>query len=354
MATAMMVKANCSGAPAQFPLSWEIFQVLRAQLWLFLPPAVLALLQVGLFLEAVGFFLRGPLPAHRTGLCLWILGVYPVIGVTAAVGIYVPRSSFVCNFVASLFWSWCGILPGEKPGCSGSFTAPTWLPILRPAAAAAAAAPTSRSPGPACAGCRWPCCSCLWSARPSSSSPSCSGRTSSGLQQPQLLLQRPDGRLHLPLLLRLPALLHGFAPRPARLPPPCQVYLHHPGAGGLWPSERRAGDHGSLGRHPLQPAFFRPHTLSDHLLLLPDSRDVRHRPPGPLLFPEAGAGPPRGQAAGRGGRGQDGGGGERFPLAHLGLPEAGEQAPAGESGGGWGHLGPEPHLPAWRGGSVPH
>ncbi|XP_038603870.1 organic solute transporter subunit alpha-like isoform X2 [Tachyglossus aculeatus] len=92
MATAMMVKANCSGAPAQFPLSWEIFQVL-------------ALLQVGLFLEAVGFFLRGPLPAHRTGLCLWILGVYPVIGVTAAVGIYVPRSSFVCNFVASLYHS---------------------------------------------------------------------------------------------------------------------------------------------------------------------------------------------------------------------------------------------------------
>lgn len=41
-------------------------------------PVVLGLVQVGLFLEQTGFFLRNGNSSRRTSLLLWILGVYPV------------------------------------------------------------------------------------------------------------------------------------------------------------------------------------------------------------------------------------------------------------------------------------
>nr|XP_033779212.1 organic solute transporter subunit alpha-like isoform X2 [Geotrypetes seraphini]XP_033779220.1 organic solute transporter subunit alpha-like isoform X2 [Geotrypetes seraphini] len=53
----------------------------------------------------MGFFLRNVTSAHRTCLYLWILGVYPVYCVTSIIGMYIPRSSTVCNFVASIYHS---------------------------------------------------------------------------------------------------------------------------------------------------------------------------------------------------------------------------------------------------------
>ncbi|XP_061470265.1 organic solute transporter subunit alpha-like [Rhineura floridana] len=96
---------NCSLSSGQLPLSSEIFQVIKAQIWIFLVPVFLGLVQVGLFLEQTGFFLRHDNSSRRTSLSLWILGVYPVFSLTSLIGLFIPRASFVCNFVASIYHS---------------------------------------------------------------------------------------------------------------------------------------------------------------------------------------------------------------------------------------------------------
>ncbi|XP_058022531.1 organic solute transporter subunit alpha-like isoform X2 [Ahaetulla prasina] len=96
---------NCSLIGDQLPLSSEIFQVIKAQIWIFLIPVFLGLVQVGLFLEQTGFFLRHGKSSHRTSVLLWILGVYPVFNLTSLICLYIPRASFVCNFVASIYHS---------------------------------------------------------------------------------------------------------------------------------------------------------------------------------------------------------------------------------------------------------
>ncbi|XP_034289924.1 organic solute transporter subunit alpha-like [Pantherophis guttatus] len=96
---------NCSHISDQLPLSSEIFQVIKAQIWIFLIPVFLGLVQVGLFLEQTGFFLRHGKSSHRTSVLLWILGVYPVFNLTSLICLYIPRASFVCNFVASIYHS---------------------------------------------------------------------------------------------------------------------------------------------------------------------------------------------------------------------------------------------------------
>ncbi|XP_067408526.1 organic solute transporter subunit alpha-like [Emydura macquarii macquarii] len=80
-------------------------QVFQAQLWIFLIPTALGLVQLGLFLEQTGFFLRRLGSSRRTSLSLWILGVYPVFSIMSLIGMYIPRSSFVCNFVANIYHS---------------------------------------------------------------------------------------------------------------------------------------------------------------------------------------------------------------------------------------------------------
>nr|XP_042701935.1 organic solute transporter subunit alpha-like [Chrysemys picta bellii] len=96
---------NCTHHSGQFPLSSEIFQVFQAQLWIFLIPTALGLVQLGLFLEQTGFFLRRRGASRRTSLSLWILGVYPVFSSMSLIAMYIPRSSFVCNFVANIYHS---------------------------------------------------------------------------------------------------------------------------------------------------------------------------------------------------------------------------------------------------------
>ncbi|XP_046726799.1 organic solute transporter subunit alpha isoform X1 [Silurus meridionalis] len=104
---------NCSLMGAEIPLSSEFFKVIKNELWLYLVPAALAVLLLALFLEEVGFFLRHvPSSRHRC-LSLWILGMYPffaillhqVFGMTSITALYVPRSSSLCNFIASLYHS---------------------------------------------------------------------------------------------------------------------------------------------------------------------------------------------------------------------------------------------------------
>ncbi|KAL6458868.1 hypothetical protein MHYP_G00323400 [Metynnis hypsauchen] len=96
---------NCSLMGAEIPLSSEFFKVIKNELWLFVIPAVLAVLLLALFLEEVGFFLRNEPSSRRRRLCLWILGMYPVFGMTSIIALYVPRSSSLCNFIASLYHS---------------------------------------------------------------------------------------------------------------------------------------------------------------------------------------------------------------------------------------------------------
>ncbi|XP_075041664.1 organic solute transporter subunit alpha-like [Mixophyes fleayi] len=101
-----MVKAsNCSLDGGSFPLSSEFFQVIKKDLWIFLIPLLAGLVQLALFLEEMGFFLRNIRSTRRTALYLWILGVYPVFCVSALIGLYIPRSSSICNFVASIYHS---------------------------------------------------------------------------------------------------------------------------------------------------------------------------------------------------------------------------------------------------------
>lgn len=99
------MRPNCSWIGPEIPLSSEIFSAIKDELWLFLIPAGLALLTLGLFLEEVGFFLRHVPSAKRRQLSLWILGIYPVFAVSSLVALYVPRSSSLCNFLASLYHS---------------------------------------------------------------------------------------------------------------------------------------------------------------------------------------------------------------------------------------------------------
>ncbi|XP_026124593.1 organic solute transporter subunit alpha-like [Carassius auratus] len=96
---------NCTFMGGGIPLSSEFFKVIKNDLWLFLLPAVFAVLILALFMEEIGFFLRHVPSQRRRCLSLWILGIYPVFGMTSIIALYVPRSSFLCNFIASLYHS---------------------------------------------------------------------------------------------------------------------------------------------------------------------------------------------------------------------------------------------------------
>lgn len=97
--------ANCSWIGPEIPLSSQFFSAIRGELWLFLIPAGLAIIILGVFLEEVGFFLRHIPSSRRRRLYLWILGMYPVFVITSLIALYVPRSSSLCNFIASLYHS---------------------------------------------------------------------------------------------------------------------------------------------------------------------------------------------------------------------------------------------------------
>nr|XP_014350157.1 PREDICTED: uncharacterized protein LOC106705382 isoform X2 [Latimeria chalumnae] len=94
--------ANCSLPEGDIPLSSQFYQVIKGELWIFLIPVMMALVLVALFLEEMGFFFRYVHSYKRRHLYLWILGIYPVFSLTSIIGIFVPRSSYVCNFVASM------------------------------------------------------------------------------------------------------------------------------------------------------------------------------------------------------------------------------------------------------------
>ncbi|KAL4646256.1 organic solute transporter subunit alpha-like [Arapaima gigas] len=100
-----MGRGNCSWVGAVIPLSSEFFSVIKNELWLFLIPAGLTFILLVLFLEEMGFFLRHVTSFRRRCLSLWILGMYPVFGLTSLSALYVPRSSSLCNFIASVYHS---------------------------------------------------------------------------------------------------------------------------------------------------------------------------------------------------------------------------------------------------------
>ncbi|KAJ8370154.1 hypothetical protein SKAU_G00101820 [Synaphobranchus kaupii] len=79
--------------------------VIKKDLWLFLIPAGLAVIMLILFLEEMGFFYRNVSSPRRRCLSLWIVGMYPAFGMTSITALYVPRSSSLCNFIASLYHS---------------------------------------------------------------------------------------------------------------------------------------------------------------------------------------------------------------------------------------------------------
>ncbi|ROL48979.1 Organic solute transporter subunit alpha [Anabarilius grahami] len=101
----MRKEDNCTFMGGGIPLSSEFFKVIKNDLWLFLLPAVFAVLLLALFMEEIGFFLRHVPSQRRRNLSLWILGIYPVFGMTSIIALYVPRSSSLCNFIASLYHS---------------------------------------------------------------------------------------------------------------------------------------------------------------------------------------------------------------------------------------------------------
>ncbi|XP_072287728.1 organic solute transporter subunit alpha-like [Pyxicephalus adspersus] len=101
----MVKPSNCSLEGGSFPLSSEFLQVIKKDLWIFLVPVVVGLVQLALFLEEIGFFLRNIQSSRRTCLYLWILGVYPVFCISSIIGMFIPRSSGICNFVASIYHS---------------------------------------------------------------------------------------------------------------------------------------------------------------------------------------------------------------------------------------------------------
>ncbi|RXM29939.1 Organic solute transporter subunit alpha [Acipenser ruthenus] len=98
----MARKNNCSLHGAEIPLSSEFFQEIKQQLWLFLVPVALILILLAVFLEEMGFFFRNIHSSKRRILYLWILGIYPVFGLSSLIGMFVPRSTSLCNFIASL------------------------------------------------------------------------------------------------------------------------------------------------------------------------------------------------------------------------------------------------------------
>lgn len=131
-----------------------LHSAIKDDLWLFLIPAGLAVIMLAVFLEEVGFFLRHVPLTRRTQLHLWILGMYPVTAIplwhthrsrswcsfgliwcalclsvwmlfvtqvfalTSLIALYVPRSSSLCNFIASLW------VTGLRH-CSHIYTGPT-------------------------------------------------------------------------------------------------------------------------------------------------------------------------------------------------------------------------------------
>ncbi|KAM6924421.1 organic solute transporter subunit alpha [Xenentodon cancila] len=97
--------SNCSWFGPEVPLSSHIFSAIRDELWLFFIPAGFTLILLALFLEEVGFFLRHLRSSGRRRLYLWILGMYPVFAMTSLIALFVPRSSSLCNFTASLYHS---------------------------------------------------------------------------------------------------------------------------------------------------------------------------------------------------------------------------------------------------------
>ncbi|CAI5678576.1 organic solute transporter subunit alpha isoform X1 [Oreochromis niloticus] len=88
-----------------FYIKLQLLEAIKNELWLFLIPAGLAVILLGLFLEEVGFFLRNISSFRRRYLYLWILGMYPVFAFMSLIALYVPRSSSLCNFIASLYHS---------------------------------------------------------------------------------------------------------------------------------------------------------------------------------------------------------------------------------------------------------
>ncbi|XP_059188972.1 organic solute transporter subunit alpha isoform X2 [Centropristis striata] len=98
-------RSNCSWIGPEIPLSSQIFSAIKDELWLFLIPAGLALILLGIFLEEVGFIVRHIPSSRRKRLYLWILGMYPVFAFMSLIALYVPRSSSLCNFIASLYHS---------------------------------------------------------------------------------------------------------------------------------------------------------------------------------------------------------------------------------------------------------
>ncbi|XP_029361343.1 organic solute transporter subunit alpha [Echeneis naucrates] len=96
---------NCSWIRPEIPLSSQIFSAIQDDLWLFLIPAALAVILLAVFLEEVGFFLRHVHSTRQKRLYMWILGMYPVFALTSLIALYVPRSSSLCNFVASVYHS---------------------------------------------------------------------------------------------------------------------------------------------------------------------------------------------------------------------------------------------------------
>ncbi|XP_072343973.1 organic solute transporter subunit alpha isoform X2 [Scyliorhinus torazame] len=88
---------------------------IQSELWIFIIPAGLTLVILILFLEEMGFFFRKIGSAKRRRLYLWILGIYPVFGVTSLIGMYIPRSASLCSFVASIYhsitlWKFLGLI----------------------------------------------------------------------------------------------------------------------------------------------------------------------------------------------------------------------------------------------------
>lgn len=69
---------------------------IKDELWLFLIPAGLAVILLGIFLEEVGFFLRHISSSRRQRFYLWILGLYPVASACARLT-HGPHRSSGCN-----------------------------------------------------------------------------------------------------------------------------------------------------------------------------------------------------------------------------------------------------------------
>ncbi|XP_070823647.1 organic solute transporter subunit alpha [Chaetodon trifascialis] len=97
--------ANCSWIGPGIPLSSQIFRAIKNELWLFLILAGLTVILLGVFLEEVGSFIRHISSSRQKQLYLWILGMYLVFAVNSLIALYVPRSSSLCNFIASLYHS---------------------------------------------------------------------------------------------------------------------------------------------------------------------------------------------------------------------------------------------------------